>query len=504
MGNASRKYQTMGLNCRGVKFRAWLYFALFSFTLLTVMCVMQITMFRGYFQRMKKDDMSRISVEIGEQYNPGFTEEDEEDYIDLLQNVSRVNGIYPICVFRTTETAAGEYNLDWLLHSVDYYEQGAQIAVNGHPFAGTDFDARKRLGSAQEMMFEPSVREGRVSTMVYIARFEAREGIELFIYLESAQHINELQASVLTRQLVISIMVCIVLSLLLSVILSKSLARPVTKLTSSARRLAAGEYDVKFDSCGYGEFDELANTLNYATEEIKATDDLRKDLIANISHDLRTPLTMIKAYAEMIRDLSGDNPVKRTEHVQVILDEANRLSSLVTDILDLSRLQSNAEMLDRSVFNLSQLVLEICKRFEGMFAPYGYNLEVYVTLDGYVVADAKRIGQVLYNLIGNALNYVGEDKRILVTLAQENGKLVFRVQDHGKGIRSEDIEHIWDRYFRSAESKRTKIGSGIGLSIVKGICESHGLEYGVKSEVGKGSTFYVVFDCVEPTERAGT
>ena len=114
------------------------------------------------------------------------------------------------------------------------------------------------------------------------------------------------------------------------------------------------------------------------------------------------------------------------------------------------------------------------------------------------ISDDYLPGQVIYNLVGNALNYVGEDKKIYVTLRIQGQQVVFSVIDHGKGIAPEDREHIWDRYFRSAESKRTKIGSGIGLSIVKGICDAHKLEYGVNSVLGEGSEFYVKFDVVQP------
>jgi signal transduction histidine kinase len=296
----------------------------------------------------------------------------------------------------------------------------------------------------------------------------------------------------------ITTVLSLVLSIVLSFLLSRKFAEPIAELTVSAQKLAKGDYTVQFKSSGYTEIDDLAKTLNYATAEMKATDELRKDLIANISHELRTPLTMIKAYAEMIRDLSGNHPKKREEHLQVILDETDRLAALVSDILDLSRIEAHTEEPDRTIFDIVPLVRDICARFEGMYTPEGYTLVTDLTESAFIAADYKQIGQVIYNLVGNALNYVGEDKKIYVTLRIQGQQVVFSVIDHGKGIAPEDREHIWDRYFRSAESKRTKIGSGIGLSIVKGICDAHKLEYGVNSVLGEGSEFYVKFDVVQP------
>jgi signal transduction histidine kinase len=143
-------------------------------------------------------------------------------------------------------------------------------------------------------------------------------------------------------------------ALILALAMSRVICVPMEKMSKSARRLAEGDYSVEFDGRGYREAGELADALNYATEELAKNDNLQKELVANISHDLRTPLTMVKAYAEMIRDLSGDNPVKREEHLGIIIDESDRLSALVNDILDLSRIESGNATLNISEFDISE------------------------------------------------------------------------------------------------------------------------------------------------------
>ncbi|MGN1109010.1 MAG: sensor histidine kinase, partial [Oscillospiraceae bacterium] len=240
---------------------------------------------------------------------------------------------------------------------------------------------------------------------------------------------------------------------------------------------------------------QLASTLEDASKEIAKSDDLRRELMANISHDLRTPLTMIKAYAEMIRDLSGDNPEKRERHLKVIIDETDRLSSLVNDILDLSKLQAGVTEMNMSVFNISEELSGVISRFDILRDNDGIIIKLEAE-DGIVIsADITKLEQVIFNLINNAVTYTGDDNTVVVRLFRKQPGLVrFEVIDHGDGIAPENLPYIWDRYYRVSERnkthKRAKLGSGIGLSIVKSVLEQHGFAYGADSTVGQGSTFW--------------
>jgi signal transduction histidine kinase len=222
---------------------------------------------------------------------------------------------------------------------------------------------------------------------------------------------------------------------------------------------------------------------------------MQKELIANVSHDFKTPLTMIKAYASMIREISGNNPEKRNKHALVIEEEADRLTSLVNDVLDLSKVRSGIDTLKISTFDLSAYTYEILDRFNYLTETQGYRFVVNVADGLYTSADQLKIGQVLYNLIGNAVNYTGENKTVFVDLRKYTDDIIrFDVRDTGKGIKPEELATIWERYYRSSEMhKRPVKGTGLGLSIVKSILQKHGFLFGVDSEVGKGSSFYVLF-----------
>ncbi len=282
------------------------------------------------------------------------------------------------------------------------------------------------------------------------------------------------------------------------------LVKPITELTRKARKLAEGDFDVNFHSGDdYGrEFVELADSLNFARDELSKTDRMQKELIANVSHDFKTPLTMIKGYASMIMEISGNNPEKRQKHAQIIVDEADRLTSLVNDMLDLSKIRSGITHLELTNVNMSEYLEEVLTRFDFVKDSKGYRFEVDIDKDLYTCADRLKIGQVLYNLIGNAVNYTGDDKKVYISLKKEGEVFRFAVKDTGKGIKKEEIGEIWERYYRSSEThKRPVRGTGLGLSIVKTILERHGFVFGVDSEVGKGSTFYVVFPLTNEGNR---
>ena len=217
---------------------------------------------------------------------------------------------------------------------------------------------------------------------------------------------------------------------------------------------------------------------------------MQRDLIANVSHDLRTPLTMLKAYAEMIRDLSGDNPKKRNEHLEIIINETDRLSLMVNDILDLSKLESGKQKITPSEFEISSKLSEIIDRFTGISERMGYKIQFTPDKECTVFCDAVKIEQVIYNLINNAINYTGEDKQVFVRQINASNGIIIEVEDTGEGIPPDKIKLIFDKYYRSENHKREVVGTGLGLSIVKAVLKLHNYDYGVRSKIGKGSVFW--------------
>lgn len=344
----------------------------------------------------------------------------------------------------------------------------------------------------------PALYEGD-GEYCYGDKISLYEDSEEYLYITKSVNLIESVSRQMTLRIWLLGAFMFLLSFAVASAVSGWLTRPLSEMTQKARRLARGDFNVDFHGNNYGqEMLELAGTLNFARDELSKTDKMQKELIANVSHDFKTPLTMIKAYASMIIEISGDNPEKRNKHAQVIVDETDRLTSLVTDVLDLSKIHSGIDTLKFTTVDMSSYVKEILTRFDYLKETQGYKLIAEIDEDLYTRADELKIGQALYNLIGNAVNYTGEDKRVFVRLKKySDSEFYFSVTDTGAGIKQEELGEIWDRYYRSSQThKRPVKGTGLGLSIVKTVFEKHEFKFGVKSEEGKGSTFFVYFPII--------
>jgi len=311
---------------------------------------------------------------------------------------------------------------------------------------------------------------------------------ELFLILNT--RIAPLASTVSTLRLQL-IYICLILSgvgAVMALIISGQFTKPLRSMSTEATKLAMGQYDVQFDGGTFKETVLLSDTLNHAAYELSQLDKMQKDLIANISHDLRTPLTMISGYSEVIRDLPGE---ATPENMQIIIDEASRLTSLVNDMLEVSRYQNGAQLLHPTLFNLTETVRQTIARYAKLRESEGYHMVLEADRDVYVRADEERILQVLYNLINNAVNYTGEDKTVIIRQTMEENEVVLSVIDSGMGIPEEQLPLVWERYYKVHDyHKRANMGTGLGLSIVKNILVLHNARFGVQSKIGAGSRFW--------------
>lgn len=325
--------------------------------------------------------------------------------------------------------------------------------------------------------------------LVIVRLLMNREGRELAIFFDCHLEPVGTAAEVLSFELLLLSAVLILAASILAYVVSRRIARPIAEINESAKELAAGHYEVSFGPGGYREIDELSATLTYAAAELAKVEELQKELIANISHDLRTPLTMIIGYGEVMRDIEGENT---PQNIGVIIDEAKRLSELVNDLLLLSRCRAGCEELVTEEFDMGTAVAETVERYRQMLASRGFVFTGKTAKGLTVCADRGKILQVMYNLINNAVNYSGDSREITVNCyATEVGGVRFEVIDRGTGIPQEELTDIWERYYKAhGEHKRSVVGSGLGLSIVRGILELHRARYGVDSRVGEGSRFW--------------
>ncbi len=288
--------------------------------------------------------------------------------------------------------------------------------------------------------------------------------------------------------------IVIFIALIVAMFLARRISLPIVKMKDEANKLAHGDYNAKFETNSFSEINDLASTLDDATEKLSKVNELRKDLVANVSHDIKTPLTMIKAYAEMIKDISGDDPKKRNEHLDVILQETEYLNKLVTDMSELSKLQSGVIEINRDNFDLKECVNKVVLLLSQAISEK--NIKLILDLDDcFVYADEIKLSQVIYNFLSNALKYSDADSKITVRIRDSEDKVRLEVIDNGNGISEEALPYIWDRYYKVDKNFNRSVNStGLGLAIAKAILEAHKAHYGVESKLGEGSTFWFELD----------
>ncbi len=351
-------------------------------------------------------------------------------------------------------------------------------------FFGVDFFGEGRQS------FSAVSSDNESDCMLVCRVFENKSGEVRFLLMSSVIIPVNATRNTIGLELTIVSAVLILLSVAMAYFLSKKFTGPIEQLNRASKRLAEGVF-VSEGIEGYREIEELSKTLSEAALEIRQVDKLRKELVANVSHDLRTPLTLIAGYSEAMRDLPGENT---PENLQIIIDETKRLSELVTDLLDLSKLEAGMDRLQKEEVEAVSFVNNILKRYDKMTAQQGYSIKFAHNCDEiFVFVDSLKFGQVVYNLINNAIHYCGEDKSVTVRLTAENGEMLFEVEDHGRGIPRDKLREIWDRYYRVDKNHEShQVGTGLGLSIVKKVLQLHNARFGVKSDEGKGSCFWFV------------
>ena len=302
---------------------------------------------------------------------------------------------------------------------------------------------------------------------------------------------------VIRVQLIWATALSLLIGFAISWIWSRKFAGPVGTLSEKAKKLGEREYSTEYPQGFCSELDDLSDTLDRTNDKLIVSKNFQTELMANVSHDLRTPLTMIKGYAEMITDISIDDPEQCKNDMQVIVKEADRLTALVNEILAYSELQTADKLEYSTQVDLSSLTNSVIESFNTLGRPDGITVESEIAEDIAVDGSRSHLERVLYNLMENAVRHTGENKTIRVVLRREDDLAKLSVTDFGEGIPAEELAHIWDRYY-TARQRGGKGVSGLGLAIVKQIVSLHDGRCEVSSEPGKGSTFTVSLKIVNP------
>jgi len=298
-------------------------------------------------------------------------------------------------------------------------------------------------------------------------------------------------AAILKKQLILITAILLLVSVMISFRLSKVFTKPILDISKLAENYSLGKFDTRIHSVSSDEIGHLAQRMNHMGEELTRNEILQKELIANVSHELRTPLTLIRGYAETLRDVTGAFPEKREKQLGVIIEESERLSNIVEDILSLSQLQAGVGTLEIESFSLKNMLVGIRERYELQEETRTFKISGVTELTNNLLGDKRRVEQVFYNLINNAFHHTKEDDIVEIRVTQSKDRVKIEVKDTGEGIEEEDLKHIFERYYKGKRLDGNKTtGTGLGLAIVKSILDMHRVSFGVESKVGQGTTFW--------------
>ena len=492
------------IDFKSINFRLWFFITLFAIALLFMIWRMMVHFVNDQkaYEQMKFNQLIKIERNLSRAYRSDkekktalkneidkFQAQDirifirkasgepaegmsENSYLTIVENQLYTSMIKVLCRKLAKSDLAGvvRFNSNELDKKTSTMEPGYLQTIGVASYL--DSNNKKRTSD--------NVSGKAQNSNAYVACvFSPLYPIESFAYILRNQFI---QISVLALLFVLAVVF----------LLTLSITRPIRQLTLATEQMGKGYFNIKFKKGYYTEIDNLAGMLTIAEHEMNKIEQYQKDLIANVSHDLKTPLSLIKSYAEMIRDLSGDYPEKRNVHLKVIIDETDRLNLLVNEMLTLTRLQSNRLPMTNKPFDFKAAADAVLASYSILQEQEGYIIEYYKSNgDIFVDADESRIKQVMTNFMTNAVKYCGTDKVIIVTVRRYPRKVRFSVEDHGMGIAPEELPHVWDKYYKSSTHHvRATEGTGIGLSIVKEILRLQNAAFDVESTVGEGSIFW--------------
>lgn len=287
---------------------------------------------------------------------------------------------------------------------------------------------------------------------------------------------------------------CMLMSSLIAFILvyftSKRITKPLQDINDAAKIISDGDFNKRIEIVSQDEIGQLGNSFNDMAEGLNRLEEYRRKFIANISHDLRSPITSIQGFLNAILD--GTIPEEKQEkYLNVVLEETNRLTKLTNDILELTKIENQEIELNKENFDINEMIRNILLSFENRITDKNIVVKViFFKESSWVYADAQHIQRVIYNLLDNAIKFTGDSKSIIIETTQTENKINVSISDTGIGISEDAIKHIFERFYKADSSRgQDKKGTGLGLAIVKEIIKAHKQIITVKSEIGIGTTF---------------
>lgn len=371
-----------------------------------------------------------------------------------------------------------------------------------------EFINMKRTGKSKTYVFQSKTYN--VKNIVCVV--PCKNGDVIFA-ISSFQAITE-AASVMREFFIYILLSAIIVVVILSFIYSKMITKPLKRLRSTASKMAELDFNEKCTITSDDEIGDLGKSLNFLSENLdsslsslrKANEKLKKDIekekelekmrkefVAGVSHELKTPIGIIEGYAEGLKDNVAVSDEEKEYYTDVIIDETSRMGKLISDMLDLSQLESGNFKLTIKKFDIGEMVFKCSKKYYAILEERNLDMDINI-INNYVLGDKYRIEQVLINLLNNAMKYAKAS--INIDMIREDNKITVEVINDGEHINEVEINKIWDKFYKTDKSRNRKIGgTGLGLAIVKNIIELHKGNYGVQN-IKRGVKFYFSLNIV--------
>ncbi|MGN1136224.1 MAG: ATP-binding protein [Oscillospiraceae bacterium] len=488
--------------------KLWLYFAAFSAIIFAMLWLLQTVFFQNFYDMMLKRNTEKVAGEI-------IGKCDSSELVEIVDELTYKNSLL---IFLTDLQGNVIYSSDE--YSSSYrrnYEEDYRNRSEKNPYRSSDEIQSWQIGNYRNLPddfdnFTEKLAESKTgivsyefeNSYIYGEYIPASDnssnifgGCKAILYISSPIEAVGSAVSIIKMQLIWVTAASLIIGFILAFFIARKFSKPVLAISKQAKRMVDGSFGENAEKGFCAELDELSDTLCHTSAELKKAKEFQKELLANISHDLRTPLTMIIGYAEIIRDISWEEEKQRNDDLAVIIREANRLTELVNEILEYSELQSGSLEINFDRIDIGTLAESTIGQFESLCRSNGYTIEKEIQANAAIKGNEKLLTRVLYNLIDNAIRHTGESKKIKLIVKELPQTVRIEVCDHGEGISEDILPYIWDRYFTSRQRKQNG-GSGLGLAIVKQIVLLHGGKYGADSCIGSGSVFWVELKKYDP------
>lgn len=458
---------------------------LLSFTMLGVSLSL---IFKNYFVEKKKEILSKEGTYISELF--------ETAYVSLNDNNKTVKDFLPKVSDELTNMARF-LNISYVVTDEKFAVVGASYDVIKNPDLPIIVGEYDDIKSKRPITFEGDLNgffSEKKLTVAYPIVFD--NTLKGAIFLNSS--INEIESNVseISRIMLVTILISGGFIFIAIYVFSKTLVKPLYKMSEIAKDISLGDFEKRVEIYSKDEIGRLGESLNAMAENLQKQEVQRRNFVANISHDLRSPLTSINGFLFAMIDGTVTQD-KQERYLRIILEETERLAKLANDILDINKVE--IVELQPSIFNINEVIRKTVIQFENRILDKNITLKVTFQKENeWVHADIEKIQRVVHNLLDNAIKFTNENGKILIATFIKDNKIYIKIKDDGIGLSKEDQMHVFDRFFKADTSRGVdKKGTGLGLSIIKEFIKAHSENIYLSSELGVGTE--IIFTLMQAT-----